>query len=97
MFYPLAADDAGLSRRHTKEIKLALDPLARLSMHESHRCHLCRTRRLSSSYGASVLYRRVDSRSCVLYVVVSTAATVAHREEEEEESTVRSAGPYRPP
>ena len=36
MFHHMTGDDAVLSRRHGKEIQLALDPLARLSMHECH-------------------------------------------------------------
>ena len=36
MFHHMTGDDAVLSGRHGKEIQLALDPLARLSMHECH-------------------------------------------------------------
>ena len=36
MFHHVTGDDAVLSGRHGKEIQLALDPLARLPMHECH-------------------------------------------------------------
>ena len=36
MFHHMTGDDAVLSGRHGKEIQFALDPLARLSMHECH-------------------------------------------------------------
>ena len=49
VFHPLCVFDAGLGRRHAEEIEFALDPLARLSMHESHR----RTRHVHES---SALY-----------------------------------------
>ena len=41
MFPYMAVDDAVLSRGYGKEIQLGLDPLARLSMYESHR-RICR-------------------------------------------------------
>ncbi len=37
MFHYTTVDDAGLSRGYAKEIQLALDPFAPLSMYESHR------------------------------------------------------------
>ena len=43
MFHYVTVDDAGLSGAYGKEIQLALDPFARLSMYESHRrCRICR-------------------------------------------------------
>ena len=41
MFHHVTVDDAGLSGGYGEEIQLALDSLARLSMHESH-CRICR-------------------------------------------------------
>ena len=41
MFHYVAVDCAVMSRGYGKEIQLALDPLARLSMYESHR-RICR-------------------------------------------------------
>ena len=40
MFHYMAVDDAGLSGGYGKEIQLGLDPFARLSMYESHRCRI---------------------------------------------------------
>ena len=45
MFHYVTVDDAGLSGGYGKEIQLALDPFARLSMYESHRRYrICRLR-----------------------------------------------------
>ena len=43
MFHYVAVDDAVLSGGYGKEIQFGLDPFARLSMYESHRCYrICR-------------------------------------------------------
>ena len=66
MFHCTTVVDAGLSQGYGKEIQLALDPLARLFMYESHRRRrrICRllerlSLALSRRCSASFLHRRV--------------------------------------
>ena len=71
IFNPLSGDDAGLSRWHAEEIQFALDALARLHVHESHR------RTLHKFVLVDVV---LMSCSRVLYVAASSAAAaVTHQ------------------